>query len=168
MDCKNCGRPIAKILDPWGGEHGWFHIGQPDYSWEGEEDGYRGDNGTSCLNDEETEAEPIEVTGPEMYMNYFSLPLDEHAACLVAESFDLKGNAADTDTLTGRMDKMICDCLAVLKNRQAIRKGFHISNFWWGASGSGDRQWVEFMQQLLEHTPKKPVRQELPGKEQAS
>lgn len=25
MNCKNCGLPIEKILDPWGGEHGWHH-----------------------------------------------------------------------------------------------------------------------------------------------
>jgi hypothetical protein len=25
MNCKNCGLPIAELLDPWGGQHGWYH-----------------------------------------------------------------------------------------------------------------------------------------------
>jgi hypothetical protein len=25
MKCKNCGLPIAELLDPWGGQHGWYH-----------------------------------------------------------------------------------------------------------------------------------------------
>jgi hypothetical protein len=25
MNCKNCGLPIARIVDPWGGVHGWYH-----------------------------------------------------------------------------------------------------------------------------------------------
>lgn len=23
--CRNCRLPIAPLLDPWGGQHGWYH-----------------------------------------------------------------------------------------------------------------------------------------------
>jgi len=70
--CKNCGLPIEKIIDPWGGEHGWHH---PTIEREvTDENGYDVRvHATFCQNDQ-GEAEPETFRNPGQ-----SLSDQEHA-----------------------------------------------------------------------------------------
>lgn len=55
--CRNCGLPIEKIIDPWGGEYGWHHS---TISKEVNIDGMDVQVAQTFCPDDQGEAEPIE------------------------------------------------------------------------------------------------------------
>ncbi len=57
--CRHCNRPIEKFTDPWGKFIEWVHVGEADYSWEGEEEGWVGTNGRGCPDESDNVADPV-------------------------------------------------------------------------------------------------------------
>ena len=64
---------------------------------------------------------------PVEQFNYYALTLDGKASCLIVERF-VDGALVDTDVLTGRMDSIAAETMAVAKNKELIRKGDHVSS----------------------------------------
>lgn len=58
--------------------------------------------------------------------NYYALRLDSRASCLIIERF-MDGQLQDTDILSGRIDAIEANATAVVRNKQLIRDGKHVS-----------------------------------------
>ena len=63
LRCRHCKQPVEMLTDPWEKPLHYVHVGQADWSWEGESEGWRGTNGEKCQGDRDTVAEVMGEVG---------------------------------------------------------------------------------------------------------
>ena len=76
------------------------------------------------------------------YFNFFALALDDGISVMAQEIF-VAGEIVDVELWQPyRMDKSRCDEQAVLRNRQAVREGDHVSLYFMGIESQLDERQV--------------------------